>query len=255
MRERVRVALLLLAVAGGGAAAAAPRPEIPAPRGFVTDTAAVLGPDVTAHITALATELQAKTGAEIAVLTVPTTAPLDDFSYALRVAETWKPGRAKEDTGVLVLLAVNDRKLRVLTGYGVEGVLPDGLVGQIEDEEMLPAFRAGRFDVGIERGVRAFASRIAADKGVQLTGVPPPRPQPAAPAPDWLTLLLLLLVLGAFFWIASRGAGVRGGRRRGIFLPGGFGGGFGGGGFGGGGGGFGGFGGGGFGGGGAGRSW
>jgi uncharacterized protein len=247
MRERVAVALALLAASAIAAMAA--EPAIPTPRGFVTDTAGVLGPDVTARITALATELQEKTGAEIAVLTVPSTAPLDDFQYAFRVAETWKPGRAKEDTGVLVVLAVQDHRLRVLTGYGVEGVLPDGLVGQIEDEEMLPALRAGRFGEGIERGVRAFASRIAAEKGVRLTGVPSPQPRPES-GPDWVTLLVLLLLLVGFVWLASQASRGRARRGRGLFLPGGFGGGFGGGG-----GGFGGFGGGSFGGGGAGRSW
>ena len=226
-------------------------PTIPTPRGFVTDSAGVLSPNVIARLTALATELQAKTGAEIAVLTVDTTAPLDDFSYAMKVVDTWRPGRKRDDTGLLVLLAVKDRKLRVLTGYGLEGILPDGLVGQIEDEEMLPALRAGRIDDAIERGLRAFAGRIAADKGVTLTGVPPPRAREESP-PDWVALLVLLLVFGAFAYFASRGtrAGLR---RRGVFLPGGYWGG--GGGFGGGGGGFGGFGGGGFGGGGAGRSW
>jgi uncharacterized protein len=232
-------------------------PTIPTPRGFVTDSAGVLSPSVIARLTALATELQAKTGAEIAVLTVDTTAPLDDFSYAMKVVDTWRPGRKRDDTGLLVLLAVKDRKLRVLTGYGLEGILPDGLVGQIEDEEMLPALRAGRIDEAIERGVREFAARIAADKGITLTGVPPPRVR-EEPPPDWVTLLVLLLVLGAFVYLASRGTRA-GWRRRGGFLPGGYwgGGGFGGGGggFGGGGGGFGGFGGGGFGGGGAGRSW
>jgi len=252
----VAALLVVLAVAG---ARAQPAPTIPAPRGFVTDTANVLPADVMARLTALATELLDKTGAEIAVLTVDTTAPLDDFSYAMKVVDAWRPGRKRDDTGLLVLLAVKDRKLRVLTGYGLEGILPDGLVGQIQDEEMVPALRAGRIDQAIERGVRAFASRIAADKGVTLTGVPPaharPRPPPQA-MPGWTTLLVLLLFLGVFAYLASRGSRRRfGGRRRGGFFPGGYWGGGGGGGFGGGGGGFGGFGGGSFGGGGAGRSW
>ena len=252
MRKRSTGAFLIAAVVllFATGTPAQREPAIPTPRGFVTDSAGVLSPSVIARLTALATELQAKTGAEIAVLTVDTTAPLDDFSYAMKVVDTWRPGRKRDDTGLLVLLPVKDRKLRVLTGYGLEGILPDGLVGQIEDEEMIPSLHAGRFDDAIERGVRAFASRIAADKGVTLTGVPPPRAR-EEPPPDWMTLLILLLVFGAFVYLASRGT--RGGRgRRGVFLPGGY---WGGGGFGGGGGGFGGFGGGGFGGGGAGRSW
>jgi uncharacterized protein len=250
--------LTLAVVALAALAAAQSEPVIPAPQGFVTDTANVIPRDVHVRIDAVAEELRAKTGAEIAVLTVRTTAPLDDFSYAMKVVDTWRPGRKKDDTGLLVLLAVDDRKLRVLTGYGLEGILPDGLVGQIQDEEMVPALKGGRIGDALERGVRAFAARIAADKGVTLTGVPPPRAAPEDEPPGVPSLLVLFLFLAFFIWIVSRsgGSGSGFGRRRrgGMFLPGGYwggGGGFGGGG----GGGFGGFGGGSFGGGGAGRSW
>jgi uncharacterized protein len=243
--------------------ALAAEPAIPPPTGFVTDTAHVLDAGTTSRLTSLLEELEAKTGAEIAVLTVDTTAPLDDFSYAMRVFDTWKPGKKGEDTGLVLLLAVKDRKLRVITGYGLEGILPDGLVGQLEDQEIVPALRAGRTSDGIERGVRAFASRIASSKGVTLTGVPPPQ-EPARPPELALSsqLLMLGIVLGLFFLIAylARNAppGIRGSRRSWGAGPyyGGWDGGFGGGGgWGGGGGGFGGFGGGSSGGGGAGRSW
>jgi uncharacterized protein len=252
--------LLVATFLAGAARALAGEPAIPRPEGVVTDRAHVIAPDAAARIARLADELRQKTGAEIAVLTVDSTAPLDDFTYAMRVADAWRPGRKREDTGLLFLIVTKDRKLRVLTGYGLEGILPDGLVGAIEDEDVLPAFREGRVSDGIERGVRAFASRIAAAKGVSLEtgppvrGVRPPEPAPE-PLPLWLVLLVLLLFFGFFVYAASRAGPARRGRR-GVFFPGGFGGGdFGGGGFGGGGGGFGGFGGGGFGGGGAGRSW
>jgi uncharacterized protein len=145
----------------------------------------------------------------------------------------------------------------VVTGYGIEGVLPDGLVGEIQDREMVPEFRAGRMGEGIWRGVAAMAQRIAAERGVTLTGVPAPRPAHPASAPQLpVWALLLLFVVAMLVMSQLRGRGLRGGRGP-IFFPGGFGGGGGGnfGGFGGGGGGFGGFGGGGFGGGGAGRGW
>src|SRR6185503_12879804 len=189
------VAVFVLLVATGTLAQR--EPTIPTPRGFVTDSAGVLSPSVIARLTALATELQAKTGAEIAVLTVETTAPLDDFSYAMKVVDTWRPGRKRDDTGLLVLLAVRDRKLRILTGYGLEGILPDGLVGEIQDQEIVPAFRAGRMDEGIWRGVAALAQRIASARGVELTGVPPPRAHPRgrSPFPLW-AIILLVVVFG-----------------------------------------------------------
>jgi uncharacterized protein len=243
------------AVALWALAAALParaEPPVPAPQGFVTDLAGVISPSGRARITRLIEELREKTGAEIAVVTVETTQPLDDFSYALRIAETWKPGRKGEDTGIVFLVAVRDRKLRILVGYGLEGILPDGLVGEIEDREVIPAFRAGRVEDGIWRGVAALAARIAAERGVELGGAPRTVVAPPAP-PGWVLLLVVLLLLALVLYQASRPPGFR--RRRGVYYPPfGFGG-FGAGGFGGGGGGFGGFGGGSFGGGGAGRSW
>jgi uncharacterized protein len=248
------LALALLALAGLAARGAA---EVPRPEGFVTDRAGVIDPATKDRLTALLGELQQKTGAEIAVLTVDTTEPLDDFSYAMQVAEAWKPGRKKEDTGLVVLVAVKDRKVRILTGYGLEEILPDGLVGEIRDREMLPAFRAGDMSGGIWNGVGELANRIAVSRGVQLTGAPQARPaEPTQQAlPLWVVLLLVAVVLLMSVRRSGGGRGLRSGGGP-VILPGGFGGGRGGfGGFGGGGGGFGGFGGGDFGGGGAGGSW
>ncbi len=250
MRELVLAGWLLAAVVAGAAAA---EPPLPAPAGFVTDRAGVLAPETEARVTRLIEELQAKTGAEIAVVTVDTTAPLDDFTYAMRLFDAWKPGRRGEDTGLVLLIAVRDRKLRIVTGYGLEGILPDGLVGAIEDEEMVPALRAGDVDAAVWRGVAALAGRIAASRGVPLTGAPPPRPyaRRRPEPPPWLTFVVLGLVLAFMLWGQSRARRLRRGRRRG-FVPSPW---FDFGGFGGGGGGFGGFGGGRSGGGGAGRSW
>ena len=252
---RSALALSLLALALPAVAA---EPRIPPPEGFVTDRAGVIPPATRERLVALLEELRQKTGAEIAVVTVPTTAPLDDFTYAMRIADAWKPGRKREDTGIVFLVAVEDRKLRIVTGYGLEGVLPDGLVGEIEDREIVPAFRAGRLDEGIWRGVAELAGRIADARGVELSGVTSHRVEPPGSAPivDAIPLVLLVVILIFFGLVLAYGGGPRSmfGRRGGFYF-GGFGGGFGGGGFGGGGGGFGGFGGGSFGGGGAGRSW
>lgn len=246
------VPLLALATLASAALAA-----VQAPEGFVTDRAGVIDPATAARLADLLAELQQKTGAEIAVLTVDTTAPLDDFSYAMQVAEAWKPGKKGADTGIVVLVAVQDRKVRIVTGYGLEGILPDGLVGEIRDRQMLPEFRAGRMAAGIWNGVAALANRIAASRGVELSGAPAPHAAPQTPQmlPLWVVVLVMVVLLVI---AARRNAGRPGLRSRGgpMIFPGGFGGGGGGfGGFGGGGGGFGGFGGGGFGGGGAGGSW
>ena len=249
-----RLALLGVALA---LTAGAAEPPLPAPRGFVTDLAHVIPPATAARVTALATELRDKTGAEIAVLTVDTTAPLDDFTYALRIAEAWKPGRKGEDTGVVFLVAVKDRKVRILVGYGLEAILPDGLVGEIRDRDIVPAFRAGDIGEGVWRGVVALATRIAAARGARLDGAPAPRPAGQAQSSGLLFLVVVIVIIAVMVYLTTFAPGIRS-RGRGYGGYGGFGGfgGFGGGfGGGGGGGGFGGFGGGSFGGGGAGGSW
>jgi uncharacterized protein len=253
MRSRLLGAIALAFALAPPLAAADAR--LPALRGYVTDEAGVLSSSERARLTAVIEGLRARTGAEIAVVTVATTAPLDDFSYAMRLAEAWKPGHQKTDTGVVFLVATQDRKLRVLVGYGLEGILPDGLVGEIQDREVVPEFRAGRVGTGIVRGVEALATRIERGLAGQEQ---PPAPQAKPGAPTWLVLLVILVVVAMMLYEARNNTrGLRGRRWRGpIVWPGGFGGDRGGfDGFGGGGGGFGGFGGGSFGGGGAGRSW
>lgn len=252
MRSLAAVGLLVVVAA----AALGAEPPVPAPQGYVTDLAGVVPPAARARMTARIEALKARTGAEIAVVTVRTTAPYDDFTYAMRVFDAWKPGRRGEDTGAVVLLALDDRKLRVVTGYGLEGILPDGLVGEIQDRQMIPSLRAGRPDEALERGVEAIARRI------ETGGVGSPTPSDeGVPLPPWVVLLVLLLFVLLVLYASrqQRRMGNDGGmvpRRRSPWIvgPGGFGGGFPGG-WSGGGGGFGGFGGGMSGGGGAGRSW
>jgi uncharacterized protein len=252
---------LLLFVAAPGRAAENEEPRIPPPRGMVNDFAGVLDPGTVQYLERLIGELRAKTGSEIAVVTVQSTKPLTAFDYAMRVAEQWKPGAKDKDNGVVFLIAVRDRELYITTGYGIEGALPDGLVGEIRDTVVVPRFREGNLPAGIRAGTEALAQRIAREYGVTLSGRPA-QPQPVRRPPDigvfapLLLFFIIILLSRTRFWplLFLPQQRYRGGYR------GGFGGGFGGGGFGGhgggfGGGGFGGFGGGGFGGGGAGGRW
>jgi uncharacterized protein len=189
------------------------------------------------------------------VLTVESTAPEEIFDYGMRVAEAWQLGSREKDDGLLLVVASRDRKLRFFTGYGLEGVLPDGKLGRILDQEAIPSLRRGAPGEGIVRAVQAAAAAIAQDAGVELTGVArrPARGEPPID-PRWLILIAILILLLARWFGPPPGR--RGRRYRPVLWGGGLGG-IGSGGFGGGyrgGGGFGG-GGGGFGGGGAGRGW
>lgn len=250
MTRAIPLLALLCALSALARLAVAVEPTLPRPQGFVSDYVGVVDAATRRDLDVLIEELKAKTGAEIAVVVVDSMAPLTPFDYAMKIAEAWKPGTRGKDNGVVFLVAVKDREMFILTGYGVEGVLPDGKVGEIRDRLVVPAFRRGDYAGGIRAATEAMAQIIAAGAGVRLDAVRGP-PAAARPQPTLLSVLLPLLLIIIFLALASRlplgpfifgGPGMRGG--------GGFGGGFGGGG-----GGFGGFGGGDFGGGGAGGKW
>ncbi len=248
MNVLLSVLLLFLAAAPSHAQ----EPAIPRPAGFVNDTAGVMGPWAQ-KTEELCRAIERKTGAEVAVLTVRSTAPLDAPGYAQAVFDAWKLGKKGKDNGVLVLVAVEDRKLWITTGYGVEGVLPDGKVGEIRDRDIIPFFRQGAFGAGIHNGVAAIGAVLGAGT------TPSPRgelPRARRNAVGRFGPLLFVVAIVVVFLLRTLFMGPFGGIGRG---PGGwYGGGFGGGGFGGGGfggGGFGGFGGGSSGGGGAGGGW
>lgn len=237
--------------------------QLPQPRGYVNDFAGVIAGSDAAAMEQLIGAVREATGAEIAVVTVESYAPYGSIEqYSIALAEAWGVGKAGEDNGVVLVLAMSERELRIEVGYGLEGALPDGRVGAIIDRQMLPELRQGRWGAGLLGGVQGVAGYIAEEYSVDLSQYGARSPQPAArSAPggsgmgDILPFLLIFLFFGGgrFFWpllfLTRRrgyyggGFGTYGARRSG----GGFGGGFGGGGS------FGGFGGGGFGGGGASR--
>lgn len=127
--------------------------EIPQLSQRVTDLTATLSNE---QLTTLDTKLLAfedKKGSQIAVLIVPTTRPEDIAQFSIRVAEAWKIGRKKIDDGVILLIAKNDRTLRLEVGYGLEGVIPDAIAKRIIAEIITPRFKEGDYFGGINAGV------------------------------------------------------------------------------------------------------
>jgi uncharacterized protein len=230
----------------------------PEATGYINDFAGVLSPELKAQLEALATEVKEKTGAEVAVAIVTSMEGDAVESYANQLAEKWGVGD-ENDRGALLFLAVQDRRLRLEVGYGLEPILTDGMAGEVLDQ-VTPYLGRGDYDGGVRVGVARVAQIIAADAGVRLTGMP----SGAEPAQNrrrrpggWLTLLFILPFL--LLPRRRRYGGWRGNAITTAWMLGSLGGlgrrGLGGGQGVGGGGGFGGFGGGGFGGGGASRSW
>ena len=117
-------------------------------------------------------DLETRKGSQVAVLIVPTTQPETIEQYSLRVAEAWKIGRRKIDDGALLVIAKDDRKLRIEVGYGLEGSLTDVTARRIIDEVIAPRFRSGDFAGGVAAGITRIINVI--------DGEPLPRPAPEA---------------------------------------------------------------------------
>ena len=126
---------------------------LPRPAGRVTDLANIIDAATEADLDRQLDQLEQKTSSEIAVVTVTSLdgAPIED--YAVRLFKEWAIGQAKTDNGVLVLVAPNEREMRIEVGYGLEGILPDGLAGQIIRENFTPRFRENDYNGGIRDGV------------------------------------------------------------------------------------------------------
>jgi len=120
-------------------------------------------------MTRIIAELKQKTGAEIAVVTVNTTAPEDITTYSVELYQAWGIGEKGKDNGVLILAAIDDRKAWITTGYGIESIIPDGLAGEIYRNVMRPYFREDNFGKGMLLAVQEMAARIANSYGVKLS--------------------------------------------------------------------------------------
>ena len=278
MRPRVTLAkaILLATTLQGAAPSLAAQGDslsrlFPArPTGYVTDLAGVVEPGSAQRMTALVERLKNATGAEIAVVVLPTIGSYAPVDVAVAIGRTWGVGARAEigdqrrNTGLVILLVPrraddsNSGHIFIAPGQGLEGIVTDLQAGRVRDL-MRPAFQRGDYAGGLEQGVGALAAMIARGMGVSDSAlaagdIPEARPVRGISSSRVVTMVIVVMVI-LLIAAASNSGGGRGGRRRrrrgGIFWGGGGFGGFGGfggggfGGFGGGGGGFGGFGGGG----------
>lgn len=184
---RTACAALLLGAAAllsGVALALVPVPPLTA---LVTDQTRTLSAEQAAALEQRLRAFEAERGSQVAVLIVPTTDGEPVEAYALRVVEQWKLGRKKVDDGVLLLVAKDDRTLRIEVGYGLEGAVNDATAKRLIEEQITPRFKAGDFAGGIDAGVNALQALI---RGEAL----PAPPSAADVADDPASLLPVLLV-------------------------------------------------------------
>ena len=225
---------------------AAQESDLPALTGRVVDRAELLDTQAEARLTSMLAGHEQATGEQVVVVTVPDLGGRSIEEFGLELGRTWGIGQKDEDNGALLIVARDDRKIRIEVGYGLEGRLTDAQSSVIINRIIAPAFQRGDFAAGITEGAEAIITVLGGDAlPAELRPVMPMGQQ----QPGGLGILGFFLMLVAIFVIGG-GRGGRGGGRRALLLGallggmgrgGGFGGGgFGGGGFGGGGGGFGG---------------
>lgn len=137
---------------------------------YVYDGAQVLSEDTEQYILRTNQELESKTGAQIVVVTIPSLEGASLEEYATDLFRQWGIGDSKKSNGLLLLCAVEDRQFRVEVGYGLEGYLPDGKTGRMQDAYIIPLLQENKFDEGIKNGFSAFLQEVAAVYDVTITG-------------------------------------------------------------------------------------
>ncbi len=216
-------------------AMAAPRiPPVPTRDIYAQDYGNVLSRETENRINRLSTELQSRTRAQIAVVTIPSLEGEALEEYSLALFRKWGIGDRKLNNGVLILYAVAEKKSRIEVGYGLEGALPDAKTGRIQDEFMRPGIESGDYNTALMNGYLAVVQEVAKEYSQELKATSRTSPRQRGVSaewdalPGWVQLLIGIggiafllfdwFVLGGFFTrlffmlaASGRGGGGRGG--------------------------------------------
>jgi uncharacterized protein len=184
------VGMWVVAVSLLGARAGWTQMPVPALTGHVVDLTQTLSPDQKNTLEQALTAFESSKGSQLAVLMVSTVKPEAIEPYAMRVAEQWKLGRKKIDDGAILIVAKEDRTVRIEVGYGLEGVLNDATCKRIIDEIIVPRFRQQDFAGGVTEGLQRMMSIV---KGEPL----PPPARGTSSSEDSFHLITLIIVVGA----------------------------------------------------------
>jgi uncharacterized protein len=190
--RRALVSFAFVVVALGACLAARAQAPLPKFEAYVTDLTGTLTAAEQASLEEKLTAFQKRKGSQIAVLILPTTQPEDIAQFGVRLAEAWKVGRKGVDDGAVLIVAKDDRALRIETQYGLEGALTDALAGRIINDTIVPLFKQGDFYGGVNAGI---------DQMIRVVdGEPLPAPDPAwKPGGAGLPSLPVLLFAGFAF--------------------------------------------------------
>jgi len=191
LASRALVSVVLATIASVASVAAHAQTPLPKFEAYVTDLTGTLTAAQQASLEEKLTAFQKRKGAQIAVLILPTTEPEEIAQFGVRLAEAWKVGRKGVDDGAILIVAKDDRELRIETQYGLEGVLSDALAGRIINDTIVPLFKQGDFYGGVNAGV---------DQMIRVVdGEPLPAPDPAWKPGGAMPSLPVLLFAGFAF--------------------------------------------------------
>jgi uncharacterized protein len=203
-------------------AAAADPVAVPRLEARVTDRTGTLDATSRQRLESLLEGVERARGAQIAVLLLPTTQPETIEAFGIRLAEAWKIGHKGADNGVIIIVAKNDRKMRIEVGYGLEGSIPDAIAKRIVAERMAPRFKQGDFAGGLIDAVEALDAAIGGPRSGTVAAADPIPSEPPAvldynggEQPDWFPWLfgmaigagVLRLIFGLFGSLAAAAIG------------------------------------------------
>jgi len=207
------LAVLAIATFAFGSAAFAADLKFPALTGRVVDNAHILSPATTQKLDGELADLEAQTGHQLVVATVPDLQGHEIEDYGYQLGRTWQLGRKGVNDGAILLVAPNDRKVRIEVGYGLEPVLTDALTNVILQQKVLPQFRAGHMEQGVVDGAEAVIAQLGLPDEQAKANVARAAQQPIAHRSTGGLHIPVIFILFILFWVIS--GLLRGGRRAG----------------------------------------
>lgn len=168
--------------------------KFPKPTGYVNDFAGVIDDGKQREMETLLHDVETKTTAEVAVVTVPKCAPMDSFTYRTELFKEWGIGKKGKDNGLLLLLCLEERRIEIEVGYGLEGVITDSIAGEILDKYVTPDFKQGNYGAGFLRGAQVIASKILGSDEAAMPPVSPSYTPNGMSTP--MTVFVVVLVVG-----------------------------------------------------------
>lgn len=189
-------------------------PKFPPLTGRVVDNAELLSPAAEARLTTELAELERRTGHQLVVATLPDLQGYEIEEYGYQLLRAWGIGRKEEDDGVILIVAPNERAVRIEVGYGLEPVLTDALSRLIIERQILPAFREGEFERGVVAGAEAIARQIGLPEGEARAAVQAAEAESREAAGEGGAIIPVIFAMFVVFWLLSGVLRLFGVRRR-----------------------------------------